>query len=100
MLSGIFLIAGLPFSRGSQASLPKAVALSGLSMNLTGGLRRCPPRPPDLRQPRYEEEFDFLTALYDCFASSDGRWVVLVGPPLANLESHIVPILRNAFRVG
>ena len=72
------------------------VKLSPLELDPLGALRRDPPRPPEHRQPGYEEQFDYLTVFYDCFASADGEWIVLLGPPLANLEPIIRALLVQA----
>lgn len=90
----------LRFVPVTEPSVLNSISLSGLQMDPSSALRRCPPRPVDLRQPGYDDEFDFLTAFYDCFASVDDRWIVLMGPPLANLQSHVIPALKNAFRAG
>lgn len=47
--------------------------------------RREPPRPPELRQPGYDEVYDYDTLLYDVFRDAKGRRVLAVGPPLHNL---------------
>jgi len=71
--------------------------LSVLQLDPGKALRRIPPRPMHLRQPCYDEEFDFLTVFYDCFSSAGGQWVILTGPPLANLQLVLIPILCEAF---
>src|SRR5205823_2900493 len=61
-----------------------------------GGLARAAPRPFARRQAGYLAAFDSSTVLYDAFRSLDGDWVVLLGPPLANLEPVVVPALMRA----
>jgi len=48
-------------------------------------IRRLPPRPPEIRQPSYLEQFDDRTLIYDAFRDPSGRHAVLIGPPLHNL---------------
>jgi hypothetical protein len=74
-----------------------AVVLSRLELDPSQALRRAPPRPPYWRQPGYEEQFDFLTVFYDCFASPDGRSWIMIGPPLANLEADVIAEIKRAF---
>ena len=54
-----------------------------------GGLRREITRPPEYRQDGFDAEFDATTLFYDVVAL--GTWpsgnLVLIGPPLRNLES-------------
>tara|TARA_R110002096_G_scaffold141887_2_gene296881 strand:- start:629 stop:1717 length:1089 start_codon:yes stop_codon:yes gene_type:complete len=45
------------------------------------------PRPAELRQPDYEEKFDFSTLFFDCFRVDD-HYIEFLGPPLANFFSH------------
>jgi hypothetical protein len=73
------------------------VALSRLDLDPSKPPRRSPPRPPALRQPAYEEQFDFLTVFYDCFTSADQRSVICLGPPLANLAPIVLPVIRRGF---
>ena len=55
------------------------------------------PRPANLRQPDYEDKFDFLTIFYDCFESVNSRWSIFLGPPFLNLEPTVLTALPNAF---
>ena len=75
----------------------KEIALSPLELKPEAGIRRTMPRPLHLRPPDYEEKFDSLTVFYDCFASADGEWRVLLGPPLLNLETAILPSFPSLF---
>jgi hypothetical protein len=71
--------------------------LSPLELNSSHPLRRAMPRPKNLRQPDYEEKFDFQTIFYDCFASADAGWSIFLGPPLLNLEPIVLPALPALF---
>lgn len=73
------------------------IELSSLELSPTSGLARRPPRRPDQRQHDYDSEFDFHTIFYDTFRSCDGDWIVLVGPPLANLEVTVVHAITRPF---
>jgi hypothetical protein len=73
------------------------IELSPLELDPLSGLSRHPPRPEHLRQPGYDQHFDATTILYDIFWSADGRNVIGVGPPLANLAPAILPLLRRTF---
>jgi hypothetical protein len=72
------------------------VELSSLELDSRCGLSRVPPRPEHLRQPGYEEKFDRHTILYDLFYSPNGRDIIGIGPPLANLEPIILPAIKSA----
>lgn len=74
------------------------IKLSPLELEPISSARRMMPRPPNLRQPDYEDKYDFLTIFYDCFSSIDGAWKIFVGPPLLNLETIVLPALPAAFR--
>ncbi len=74
----------------------REIELSPLDLDPRSGLCRTPPRLKEQRQIGYEEEFDALTVLYDLFRSADGRDIIGVGPPLANLASALLPLLRRA----
>ncbi|MFJ2759463.1 glycosyltransferase [Nocardioides sp. NPDC087217] len=50
-------------------------------------VKRTPPRPEHMRQADYLEKFDDTTVFYDVF--EDHGDVVLVGPPLLNLELDV-----------
>jgi hypothetical protein len=72
------------------------VALSPLTLNPAGDLRRQAPRPHHLRGSGYDDEFDWLTVFYDCFRSVDPNWIVFVGPPLLNMEKPILAALQES----
>jgi hypothetical protein len=74
-----------------------AIELSPLELDPLCGLSRSPPRLKEFRQPGYEEEFDRETIFYDLFWSADGSMIVGIGPPLANLEKDIAPVLTRTF---
>jgi hypothetical protein len=74
------------------------VRLSPLELDEESGLSRAAPRPEHLRQPSYDQEFDDRTIFYDLFWSPDGRQVVGIGPPLANLAEPVFPLLRRGLR--
>lgn len=74
-----------------------AVELSRLELDPSQALRRIAPRPHEMRQPDYEQKFDFLTVFYDCFASIDRRFRILIGPPLANLQQAVLPAIERDF---
>ena len=74
------------------------VRLSRLDLNSAGALRREPPRLVGQRQPDYEASFDFRTVFYDCFSSVDGRRLICIGPPLANLARAVLPAILRAFK--
>ena len=80
-----------------QSSGMKHICLSPLELDPDQKLRRNPPRPPHLRQVDYEEKFEYLTVFYDCFRSADGDWVLLLGPPLLNLEHIVFPAIPTLF---
>lgn len=69
-------------------------SLSPLELKPSGPLRRDPPRPPALQQPGYVDRFDYFTVFYDCFVSADSQWIVLIGPPLFNLEKTVLAALH------
>jgi hypothetical protein len=50
-------------------------------------LERMPPRPPESRQAGYDLAFDRKTLFYDVFRV--GSRVMLIGPPLRNLQSAV-----------
>lgn len=64
--------------------ISQLVEVSPVALPDDSAVQREPPRPPEGRQPGYEEQFDALTLFYDVFWC--GRCVMLVGPPLLNLE--------------
>ena len=65
------------------------VYLSSWSVDLVRDPIRNPPRPLSLRHEGYEGDFDFTTVFYDCFWSSAGNTIILIGPPLLNLETEL-----------
>jgi hypothetical protein len=65
------------------------VYLSSWSADLDRGPIRNPPRPLSLRYEDYEDNFDFTTIFYDCFWDYTGEAIILIGPPLANLEREL-----------
>jgi hypothetical protein len=76
------------------------IRLSPLQLDPKKTLRREPPRPKHLRSPGYDERFDGLTIFYDCFQLNGGRGVLMLGPPLLNLERSVLGALRRAFRMS
>ena len=90
--------AGEPDVNKNSRQAMKSINLSPLELHPGSPIRRTMPRPPHLRQPDYEQKFDFTTVFYDCFRSADGNWCVLLGPPLINLKSVVIPALPNIFR--
>lgn len=71
-----------------MSDLETAVTLSSVALNHAGGLRREPPRPPELRNAAYATQFDWDTLFYDCYRV--GPDVVLQGPPLLNLREPLL----------
>lgn len=63
------------------------------------GIRRLPPRPLELRDPSYDEKFDATTLFFDSFRVGDAR-VVLIGPPLLNLEPTVLSAQFTAHPTG
>jgi hypothetical protein len=47
--------------------------------------RREPTRPPELREPGFEQEFDDTTLFYDAFHAPDSGQVLVIAPPFLNL---------------
>src|SRR5262245_30945176 len=76
--------------------MPAPIELSCLELSPTAGLARIQPPQPGPRPPDYQGEFDSHTVLYDAFRSADAASIVLLGPPLANLEPFVLPALRRA----
>jgi hypothetical protein len=74
------------------------IKLSPLELDSSYPIRRTMPRPANLRQPDYEDRFDFLSIFYDCFESVDATWRIFLGPPLLNLEPIVLPALPTVFR--
>jgi hypothetical protein len=65
------------------------VYLSCWSVDLNRDPIRNPPRPLSLRHEDYEDNFDFTTVFYDCFWDYTGDSIILIGPPLVNLETEL-----------
>ena len=65
-------------------------ALSSAMIDPGAGLRRESPRPCELRNAAYADQFDWDTLFYDCYRV--GPHVVLQGPPYRNL---IGPLLAS-----
>ena len=65
------------------------VQLSSWSVDPERDPTRNPPRPLSLRHKDYEDQFDFTTVFYDAFWNAAGDEVVLLGPPLFNLEHDL-----------
>jgi hypothetical protein len=80
--------------------MPAPIELSCLEISPAGGLARVAPRPAAQQQASYLDAFDASTIFYDAFRSFDGSSVVLLGPPLANLERVVVPTLMRAAGLG
>jgi len=51
-------------------------------------IKRTMTRPPELRQPGYEDQYDFSTIFYSAFRGVDGT-ANLIGPPLRNFQPHV-----------
>lgn len=68
----------------------KIYASSGLRLQQSGDITRAEARPQHLKQPEYEEAYDYHTLIYDCFLS--GGELVIVGPSLFNLKDIIFPV--------
>ena len=62
----------------------RIVQTSELVLPAHATIRRRSPRPPERRQENYDELFDSQTVFCDAFMI--GERIVLVGPPLLNLE--------------
>lgn len=63
----------------------KIFDISPIKLDPSLGLRRQSPRPHALRQPDFEDRFDFDTLFYDVFRHPDSSMVLLIGPALYNL---------------
>ena len=66
-----------------------SIDLSSWRLDPDGAILREPPRPPAYRGPDYEQYFDFTTVFCDAFWSADGDRIILIGPPLRNLEQEL-----------
>ena len=63
----------------------KIFAISPIVLDPALGLRRQSPRPESLRQPDFDDRFDFNTLFYDVFRHPDNNKVLMIGPALYNL---------------
>lgn len=61
----------------------------GFSLPKNFPVYRKPPRSEELIDIQYINSFDFDTVFYDCFFDSENQEIILVGPPLLNLEDFI-----------
>ena len=80
-----------PLATGA-VSRDAPVRLSPVVLPEDSALLRDSPRPPELRDARYADQFDWRTVFYDVFRV--GREIVFQGPPLLNLEPAL---LRDAW---
>jgi hypothetical protein len=64
------------------------IALSHAALDPASGLCRESPRPPELRNADYADQFDRDTLFYDCYRV--GHHVVLQGPPFLNLTDALL----------
>lgn len=67
--------------------MSRGVSLSTCVIAPESGVVRQPPRPPELRNAAYADQFDWNTLFYDVYRV--GRHVVFQGPPLLNLRGEI-----------
>lgn len=63
---------------------------SGIHLIPNGEISRLEIRPQNLRQPEYQDLYDYYTLIYDSFIS--GSELIIVGPPLLNLEDQLFPL--------
>ena len=49
--------------------------------------RREPTRPPELREPGFEQQFDDTTLFYDAFRAPGSGQVLVIAPPFLNLSN-------------
>lgn len=73
-----------------------AVELSALSLDPAGKYRREPRRPPHLRPPGFDDEFDWFTIFYDVFRAADANAIWFVGPPTWALTNKIGTAILEA----
>ena len=64
------------------------VQLSSCMLDAQRDPLRLPPRPVSIRNPDYEDQFDFTSLFCDVFWERSGEGVLLLGPPLLNLLGH------------
>jgi tetratricopeptide (TPR) repeat protein len=65
------------------------IQLTSWSLDANSPVVRHHPRPDAVRHADFEDKFDPLTVFYDCFWLEAGRRIVLLGPPLLNLEADL-----------
>jgi hypothetical protein len=63
---------------------PAPVVLSDFA-----SMRREPRRPPPLREPGFDDEFDDTTLFYDAFRALNTEKVLLMAPPFFNLAAAV-----------
>ncbi len=61
---------------------------SAIFLPESSNLRRLPRAPKRKRGQKFWDEFEDKALVYDLFWHSDGKQVLLIGPPALNLESH------------
>ncbi len=66
-----------------------SIELSAWTLDRDSSILREAPRPPAYRGPNYDEDFDSTTVFCDTYWSADGRSIILIGPPLMNLEREL-----------
>jgi hypothetical protein len=59
--------------------------VSGWRLNAELGIRREPIRAPENRQPGFENEYDYLTIIYDVFLDMQRDRIMIISPALRNL---------------
>ena len=62
--------------------------LSAVELPANSPMRRESPRPPERRDPDYDQKYDWLGLFYDVYWH--GGRVAMVGPPLRNFASLVV----------
>jgi hypothetical protein len=67
--------------------MTEPVTLATCRVAPESGIVRQPPRPPELRNPAYADQFDWDTLFYDVYRV--GRHIVFQGPPLLNLRGAV-----------
>ncbi|WP_417451844.1 hypothetical protein [Kordiimonas sp.] len=68
--------------------LLKGADLSTVRIHQGRGIQRDMPRPPDLRQEGYKDQFDFTTLFYFAARAQDGH-AHLIGPSFLNFRDHM-----------
>ena len=64
--------------------------LASIKLPADSAFERDRPRPEHLRQPGYDDVYDFRTLFYDAFLWRAGCEVRLIGPQLLNFEKHVL----------